>query len=228
MDKMACVDKEVSMEKEECMNREICMSKQEWCRKMMDESVAIILVGGRSRRMNFQDKMHLKIGEDSFLEIIMKKLSFFREIAISASKTQVQKLELETLQEQVEKKVYVIEDKFYDVGPMGGMYSVMSEIKAEYFFIVSCDMPYIEREIIEELYSYLQEGDDAVIAVTHGKIQPLFSIYSSRIKEIVLEQIEKEQYRVLDFYDMVQTRYVELDDKGSLRNINTLEEYERT
>ncbi len=203
------------------------MNRQEWSKRAMEESVAIILVGGRSRRMNYQDKMHLKIGEESFLEIAMRKLSFFREITISASQTQVEKLDISNLQTVVDKSVHVVGDKFYDVGPMGGMYSVMSEIQAEYFFVVSCDMPYIEREIIEELYSHLEKGDDALVAVAAGKIQPLFAIYHSSMHDKILSQIERQEYRILDVYDKINIRYVSLEVGDTLENINTPEDLKK-
>lgn len=191
----------------------------------IERSAAIILVGGRSRRMNYQDKMNLKIGEDSFLELIMKKLSFFHNIVISASQEQIDKMEDSHSKKYVESDMHIVGDKFYDVGPLGGMYSVMSEIEAEYFFVVSCDMPFISEEVIRELFSRLEEGDDAVIAVTNGRIQPVFSIYRASLKEVILKQIKERNYRILDFYDTVNTRYVEIDAGDTLRNINTIEEY---
>ncbi len=200
------------------------MDRRDWVDHAIQKSVAVILCGGRSRRMNFQDKMNLKMGEVKFLDIIKDKLEFFEDVAISASKAQV---ETET---ELEKEKNVIADLYYDVGPFGGIYSVMKAMEStdtEYYFVVSCDMPFIEREIIEILYSHLQEGDDAVIAVTDGKIQPLFSIYSSKIKDAILHQIEIEEYRILDMYDKINTRYVELDARDTLRNINTPEEFAR-
>ncbi len=200
------------------------MDRKDWVDHAIQKSVAVILCGGRSRRMNFQDKMNLKIGEVRFLDIIKEKLEFFGDVAISASQAQVEtRIEL-----QNEKNV--VADLYYDVGPFGGIYSVMKAMEssdAEYYFVVSCDMPFIEREIIETLYGYLQESDDAVIAVTHGKIQPLFAIYSSKIKDAILHQIEIEEYRILDMYDKINTRYVELDARDTLRNINTPEEFKK-
>lgn len=202
------------------------MNRQEWSKKAMEESVAIILVGGRSRRMNYQDKMHLKIGDESFLEITMRKLSFFREIVISASQAQSEQLDINILQTLVDKKLHIIGDKFYDVGPMGGMYSVMSEIDAEYCFVVSCDMPYIECETIETLYSHLEKGDDAVVAVTTGKIQPLFAIYHSSIQHKILSQIKRQEYRISNVYDKINIRYVSLEVGDTLKNINTMEDFD--
>ncbi len=200
------------------------MKKRQISNKGIQNSTAIILCGGRSRRMNFQDKMNLKIGEQRFLDIIKEKLTIFPEVVISASKEQVEG----NVDLKYEKNV--VSDLFYDVGPLGGIYSVMQAMESsdtEYYFVVSCDMPFIEPGIIEKLYSYLQEGDDAVISVTDGKIQPLFSIYSSRIKDAILHQIEIQEYRILDMYDKINTRYVELDAGETLRNINTTEEFKK-
>lgn len=193
----------------------------------IEQSTAIVLVGGKSRRMNFKDKMSLKIGDESFLERILKEISFLKEIAISANAAQMEKLDIQALEEIIGiGKVRLIEDKFDDVGPIGGMYSVMSESESEYYFVVSCDMPLIKEEVIRQLYGYLESGDDAVIAVANGRIQPLFSIYKSTVEPVVLEQIKENNYRILDFYDKVQTRYVELSDNQCFTNMNTLEDYE--
>lgn len=200
----------------------------------ISKSTAILLVGGRSRRMNYQDKMNLRINDESFLERIARELLLFPNIAISANGEQMKSLNMEELQQKIMGKkdeksddsqrrenLYIIEDKFPDIGPLGGIYSVMEAVESEYYFVVSCDMPFIEKEVIQELYSHLESNDKAVVAVADGRKHPLFAIYRSDVKTHLLDVINREYYKVMKFCDEIDSKYVEIDASEALSNINT-------
>ncbi|MFI3208435.1 MAG: molybdopterin-guanine dinucleotide biosynthesis protein B [Eubacteriales bacterium] len=185
----------------------------------MKQTTAIVLVGGRSRRMNFQDKMDLKIGDDSFLEKILKELSLFSDVIISANQNQIEKLSMN-------QSLHIVEDKFHDIGPLGGIYSVMEEVDSEYYFVVSCDMPFVTEKLIEKLYNCLETNDQVVVAESEGRVQPLFAIYHRSMKSLIEEQIRKKDFRMMNLLEKVNTKYVELEASNELRNINTQEELE--
>ncbi len=183
----------------------------------MQLTTAIILVGGRSRRMNYQDKMNLRVGDESFLEHILKKMSLFKQVVISLNNDQVESIQ--------KTKAMIIVDKWKDIGPLGGIYSVMEAIPSEYYFVLSCDMPLIQQELIVELYRSLEYGYQAVVAIAEERVHPLFAIYHRSIMEIVGSQIESEDYKMMNLLDKVETKYVNIDAKGGLCNINTPEDY---
>lgn len=187
------------------------------------KSVAVILVGGRSRRMHFQDKMNLRIGEESFLERILRELSIFNRIIISANKQQIEQLNAEELSRLAGCEVMIVEDQFEDIGPLGGLYSAMCRAEVRYYFLVPCDMPLIRHEVVGDLYDYLQEMDQALVPEKDGRLNPLFAIYRNDTMPQLKEQIETGDYKVLKYCDRIACRYVEIDEKGTFININTPE-----
>lgn len=204
--------------------------------RKIEHITAIILVGGKSRRMNYQDKMNMKIDEDSFLERILKELPSFSSVIVSANVNQVEQLRQQQLEQITGTSPMIVVDQYEDIGPLGGICSVMNEINSEYYFVVSCDMPFITREVIRKIVNEIINGEhvsiqgdyQAVVAKTNGRVQPLFAIYNRNIQTLMLEQIESENYRMMSLLDKVKVQYVEVNDEELMQNINTLDELEKS
>ena len=76
----------------------------------------------------------------------------------------------------------------------------------------------------------MTEETDAVIAVTaEGRIQPLCGVYKKKLAPLLEKQILENNYRLTVFLDKITVKYVQLDEKQSLKlqNINTQEEYKK-
>ncbi len=183
---------------------------------------AMILVGGKSRRMKYQDKMNLTLGEYTFLERIRNSISTFQRIYISISEQQRNKVDTSRLSDQV------VVDLFDSIGPMGGIYSVMKAMaQPTYLLVLSCDIPFITAKEIEWFTNQCQEGYDAYIAVINEKIQPLFAIYHSNIQDKMYQQIMEGDFRIIDLYDKMKVQYINLGEQPYFYNINTLEDLEK-
>lgn len=186
-------------------------------RDILKKSTAIILVGGKSSRMNYIDKYNLKIGNLKFIDFILNEISCFESISISCNKNQ-------DLQDF--KYDYII-DKIDSIGPIGGMYSSMTEVSSELLFFCSCDMPYINKILIKKLYLNYNNCYDCVIPCINDNIYPLFGIYNKRIKSIIKDNIDKKDYKIKSILNKVNTKYVIFEEKYILNfaNINTPKDY---
>ncbi len=183
---------------------------------------AMILVGGKSRRMKYQDKMNLILGERTFLERIQNCVTDFKQVYISISQQQESSIEFNVDSSQV------VVDLFDSIGPMGGIYSVMKTMRQPtYLLVLSCDIPFITAQEISLFTNQCQKGYDAYIAVINEKIQPLFAIYHSGIQNRMYQQIMEGDFRIIDLYDEMKVQYINLGEQPCFYNINTLEELEK-
>ena len=183
---------------------------------------AAILCGGESRRMG-QDKAKLQIGKYTFLEQIVRNImdNGPDEMFLSVRRTN----------DYSEIKVTHIEDLEQNKGPLMGIYSVMCVANYEKIWVTSCDMPFIDWQVAEELAVYFEDGIDAVIPVDRtGKKYVLCAWYRKSILEILKEQLESGDLKVKHLLDRLRVCYVAVegltDGSRKFQNINTREEYQ--
>lgn len=183
---------------------------------------AVILCGGESRRMG-QDKAKLQIGKYTFLEQIVRN--------IMDNGPDEMFLSVRRKNDYSEIKVTHIEDLEQNKGPLMGIYSAMCVASYEKIWVTSCDMPFIDWQVAEELAVYFEDGIDAVIPVDRtGKKYVLCAWYRKSILEILKEQLESGDLKVKHLLERLRVCYVAVegltDGIRKFQNINTREEYQ--
>ena len=186
---------------------------------------AIILVGGKSRRMG-TNKAFLTLKGKTFLERQIDILTkIFDNVIISANLPQ----EYEIF------NVPVIVDIYPEKGPLGGIYTGLINSKSFYTFILACDMPFVEKDLITHLVSYTKSREYDVVIPQNGKqLEPLHAFYSKNCIAPIKNQLENNNLRIVDFFSQVKVKKVDMlsfislnNHKRSLTNLNTMEEYKR-
>lgn len=177
-----------------------------------------ILAGGKSSRMG-QNKALLQLNNVRFIDRIAEELSGFEETLISvASKGEYEDMGLP-----------VVYDEHKDIGPMEGIYQILQNASEEYVFICAADMPFIKKELVEYMAEFISSDYDCYCLVDEDHIHPLCAIYSKKMLDVIKEQIESGNYRLLNVLRAVRTKYISLEkscfDKRVVRNINTRQEY---
>ena len=183
---------------------------------------AVILCGGESRRMG-QDKAKLQVGKYTFLEQIVRN--------IMDNGPDEMFLSVRRKNDYSEIKVTHIEDLEQNKGPLMGIYSVMCVASYEKIWVTSCDMPFIDWQVAEELAVYFEDGIDAVIPVDRtGKKYVLCAWYRKSTLEILKEQLESGDLKVKHLLGRLRVCYVAVegltDGSHKFQNINTREEYQ--
>lgn len=190
---------------------------------MQSKVSAVILCGGESRRMG-QDKAKLQIGKYTFLEQIVRN--------IMDNGPDEMFLSVRRKNDYSEIKVTHIEDLEQNKGPLMGIYSAMCVASYEKIWVTSCDMPFIDWQVAEELAVYFEDGIDAVIPVDRtGKKYVLCAWYRKSTLEILKEQLESGDLKVKHLLGRLRLCYVAVegltDGSRKFQNINTREEYQK-
>lgn len=184
----------------------------------MEISIAI-LCGGKSRRFG-RDKTKIKIDKEPLFRIMYEKFSRFSADTFF----------------QVSKHTdHIADNEHYDIienkGPLGGIYSALYRARNDKLFVIACDLPLIDVNILRELRKHL-EYDAVVPRWSNGLIEPLCAIYSKSLMKRIEEMIDKDILKVSRLFEKVKVKWVDIDaliskgiiSKDSFRNVNREED----
>ncbi len=127
-----------------------------------------------------------------------------------------------------------VADVYKDIGPLGGIYSLLHELKED-IFVIAVDMPMVDVKLVQCMLT-LSQGKSAVLKRNNGKIEPLFAYYTQECKETALMQIKSGNYRMTDFICRAGICHILEEDlekvygKGfdkAIFNMNTPLDYEK-
>ena len=116
-------------------------------------------------------------------------------------------------------------DYYHEIGPLAGIHSALRNAHADAVFITSCDMPFLDSELINRMLSLSLKGDfQAIIPRWDGKIEPLHAVYHCSLLTVLEEFIEKKVDRsVRGFIKSIDCIYLDLQGSAVLKaftNIN--------
>jgi len=180
----------------------------------------IILSGGKSLRMG-EDKAFLQIGG---VPIITRIYNLFKELFQEVIIVTNQREFFKTF----DSKIY--QDLIPEKGALGGLYTGIFFSSFQYSFCVACDMPFLNKFLVEHLIKNIQDND-VVVPRTRDGMQPLHAIYSKNCIHPIERIIQEGKYKIVDMYTMVRVKIVDekeflfLDPlRESFINVNTPEE----
>jgi len=186
------------------------------------DATGIVLAGGRSSRMG-RNKAILEVGGERIIDRTVSLFnSLFKEVILVTN----------TPDEYAGLGVKMVTDILPDKGSLGGIYTGLFHASRNYSFIASCDMPFLNRRLIEFLLN-LKVGYDVVVPRLNSGHEPLHAVYSKGCLNPIEAMIKKGDLRIIGFYPVVNVREVSeeelgpyLSDPSPFMNINTPDEYE--
>ncbi|WP_264554111.1 molybdenum cofactor guanylyltransferase [Flavobacterium sp. N2038] len=174
-----------------------------------------ILCGGKSTRM--QSEKGLVLFQDKpFIEHIIRAiLPITDNIKLITASKEYDYLEYDK-----------IPDLILDKGPLGGIYTALSNSETEFNLILSCDIPLISTELLQELISKHTEEAGITVFASESKTHPLIGIYSKKIVPIIKKAIDSDELKMMDLLVKVphQILNIEENENFHLTNINSADE----
>lgn len=184
----------------------------------MGSFAAILLAGGQSRRMG-RDKALLPFGPEPIAERL------YGILAGCASDVVVVR---DPHQGFPVAGARLIGDRHPGRGPLEGIATGLEHIACERAVVVACDMPFVDRAVIERL-ACLDPEADLVIPRTERGLEPLLAVYARRLAPAMRQVLEAGERRIQAILALSPAREVparSLDPSGrAFWNLNHPEDY---
>ena len=192
---------------------------------------AIILAGGKGKRMGYREKALMAINGKPLISYVIEGLEKVVDNIILSVRDKAQGELFDTV---LPGYTYAF-DKYENTGPLAGILSGLSVCRDEYCFIAACDMPFINENVVKMLFKGSVNHDAAIPRREDGFLEPLHAVY--RCKPMIFETrkaIKNGERIILAPIQKLRVNYVEMEDirkiDPDLRtfiNINTPEDMDR-
>jgi len=190
---------------------------------MLHPVSGVILAGGKSSRLG-RNKAFLEIGGK---RIIDRQIELFQAIFMDI------KIVCKKKEEYNFPGHMVMEDIVGYSSPLSGIYTGLKVSNYENIFVVACDMPFLNIELIEYQLSFAGKYD-VIVPVHDGNFEVLHTVYSKGCIPFIETMFRENNFRIYDFYKNVKLKIIDHRDiqrfdpeKKSFININTKEEFEK-
>jgi molybdopterin-guanine dinucleotide biosynthesis protein A len=192
----------------------------------VENLVALAVLGGGQGRRIGKRKSNLKIGSQTFLEIISERIGHFFSEKYYISKPSEEDFPLP----QGFKR---LNDLLNSQTPLVGLYTALFSISYPRVLVVACDMPFIQPRLVELLIEHSLRGEVIIPCSSRGP-EPLIAIYSKKCLQPVKEALDRGEKRLISFFEKVKVHYLSLEEvrkvdpeEVSFFNINTLEDLKK-
>ena len=186
------------------------------------EITAFVLAGGKSSRMG-SDKAFLRLQEETLLTRALKVAgSVAKEVRIVGDGNKFAAFGL------------VVEDRYRDRGPLGGIHAALSITTTELNLILAVDLPFVAPKFLKYLLVRARESGATVTVPRAGSgLQPLCAVYRRGFVEVAEPSLRDGKNRIDSLFASVASCVIEEGELagvgfpvGMFRNLNTPEEFE--
>lgn len=186
-------------------------------------TAGVILAGGRASRMGGRDKAFAAIdGEPIAVRTVRLFQGLFEQVIVSTNRPE----------RFAGFGVETVPDLRPGCGPLAGIEAAMLASRHPWMFVVACDMPGLDADVIRFLLDRIGDADAVVPRWDHD-IEPLHAVYAVRLLPLVEETLRAGRHAMREFLPRVRVDYVAEDElkriRGTARsmlNVNTPEELE--
>ena len=125
----------------------------------------------------------------------------------------------------------LFEDEEPGAGALGGLYTALAAARGDTVLVLACDMPFVNRLLLEYLLSLSGEAD-VIVPEWDGMYQTMHAVYRrKKVLKAVEHALEAGKQRMISFYPEVTVHKVppeeiaQFDPRGrSFFNVNTPED----
>ena len=162
-----------------------------------EKVLGVILAGGLSRRMKYQNKFLKKIKGRTMISIIISKA--LKQVDNLIINTNIDEKEIEKF------KLPIIKDTLTGYqGPLAGILTAMEyavKNKFKWVFTFPCDAPFFPDNLVEKILNIAKEKkSNIVIASSRGRVHPVFGIWSIGLKGSLKNSLIKYEIKKMDIW----------------------------
>ena len=192
----------------------------------------IVLAGGRSRRLGRAKALEPFQGEPLIRRVI-DRLSRITDDLVFVVNDHEQASALPISSRDIDLTYDIVIDKYPDGGSLGGIYTGLLAAESQWAFVVACDMPFLNVELMRHMLS-MRDGQDVVVPRTDGYPEPTHALYNKSCLPFIEKRLKRDDLKIARFFDEIRVRFLEeaevrgLDgDLLSFFNVNTQDDLDR-
>jgi len=183
---------------------------------------AVVLAGGRARRMGEHDKGLIALNQAPLIEYALTALQDQVDtILINANRN---------IERYAGMGYPVIQDHHSGFsGPLAGMASALSVMRTRFLVTVPCDSPLLPLDLVDRLLKGQARADTA-LAVAHDgtRIQPVFALLERSLLPCLERFLNAGGRRIDQWYAQHRFASVDFSDQpDAFTNVNTPEDLAR-
>ena len=195
----------------------------------------LLLAGGRGSRMGGRNKLYLELEGSLLIENTLELVApLFKEVILLVAPGESSKVK-ETLSQLISKwDITVTEDRVQARGPLEGLYNGLCHMNEEWGFLLGCDMPSPDPDVIRGMNIFCSTNNDAVVAERQGFLEPLHAFYRKSCIGAVSDAMQRGDRKIKQFYPDIRLTVINEkklkefgDDESSFFNLNTPHDVEK-
>mgnify|MGYP001544312870 FL=1 len=181
-----------------------------------DNITAVVLAGGRGRRLGGQDKGLMELDGRPMIEHILNLVTpQVNAVIINANRNQ---------QVYADSGHPVISDNMTDYqGPLAGFAAALAATDTDYIMTLPCDGPYVPADLASRLSAAIIEND-AELAVAHDgqRMQPVYALIPRSLLGSLQDFLDAGDRKIDLWYARHDTALADFSDViDTFFNINT-------
>ena len=182
-----------------------------------------ILAGGKSSRMGV-DKSFILFQGRPMIKIVQERVAGLGdETILITNKPDV----------YAHLNLPMFSDVYPDHGSLGGIYTAVTHASHPYTLVVACDMPWLNRPLLEHMIS-LRETADVIVPRWQKYPEPMHAIYSKACLAPIEANLKARRLKIVGFFGEVRVNFVDQDvisrydpDGRSFANVNTPQDLDK-
>ena len=184
-------------------------------------TAGVILAGGLASRMGGRDKAFAAVGgEPIAVRTVGLFQRLFPQVIVATNRPErFARFGVET-----------VADHHPGCGPLAGIHAAMLASRAPWVFVVACDMPGLDPEVIRWMLARPRTVD-AVVPRWEDDVEPLHAVYGVHTLPVVERCLTAGRWALREFLAAIRVDYVDEGELRALRgaaqsllNVNTPEE----
>jgi molybdopterin-guanine dinucleotide biosynthesis protein A len=182
---------------------------------------SIILAGGKGLRLG-GDKALVVLDGENLLQRVISRLVFLNGSIVLVIAEKQKPLEVAGY-----PQLKLVTDIYPGKGPLMGIYSGLLNSDSEKNLVVACDMPFLNKRLIEYMLD-VSTNFDITVPRLGNVVEPLHSVYSKNCLASIVKLLVENNLKIDSLLKMVKVRYVEVEEVDnfdpehlSFFNINT-------
>ena len=137
---------------------------------------ALVLTGGKSTRFGRNKALAELNGKPLVTHVAHTAAQVAGEVVVAIGRES----SIYVYKKLLPASAHIVKDRFRVKTPLVGILTGFQEMQSEYSAVLSCDTPFVKRDVLRLLFRKAARSDAAIPKWPNGDIEPLQAVYKVR------------------------------------------------